>query len=259
MAIDFSKMIIKSAEEVYLFNKDTDTIKSFYDEVTSIKFTGDSDEKEVSGANGAVLAILDSKKKLTTEFTNAYYTTDGLATVTGGEADSASESNKFIIRRFEYVKLSEGKTLTLKDTPITKTVDSKSTSVVVEVDSLNSDKSIKEVVSSATVSGKVVTLTGGTVGDIYRVVYDTEVVSGVRVSDNANEFAGTYRMVANLLVEDPCDHKEYYLQADIPSLKVKTSYAIEVGDNPATMTVTGTAIKDICSSDGKFAYYTLIG
>lgn len=259
MALDFSKMIIKSAEEVYLFNKDNDTIKATYDEITDITFNGDSDEKEVNGRDGAILAVLDSKKKLSVEFTNAYYTLDGHAAVTGTEVENATEAEKFIVRRFEYIKLSADKTLTLKDAPVKKTVDDSETSVVVEVDLLNSDKSTKTIVTSkATVAGKVVTLADGIEGDIYRVVYDIEVSEAKRVTDDANEYAGTYRMIANLIVEDPCDHKEYYLQAEVPSLKVKTAYEIAVGDNPATMKVSGTAQKDVCSAIGKFATYTLI-
>ena len=259
MAIDFSKMIIKSAEEIYLFEKENDAIKASYDEVTDITFTGDSSEQEVQGRQGSILAVLDSAKKLAVEFTNAYYTMDGLAVNTGGEVSSASSTEKFTIRRFEYAKLTDDKTLTLKDTPVTKTVEGETANVLVEVDLLNADKSIKSVVEGATVAGKTVTLSEGTAGDMYRVVYDTEVESATRVIDDANEYAGTYRMIANLLVEDPCDHKEYYLQADVPSLKVKTAYEVAVGDNPATMKVSGTAQKDICSEINKFATYTLIG
>lgn len=258
MAIDFKKMIIKGAKDVYLFDKDTDTLKSYFDEVTDIKFNGDSEEKEVEGFNGSVVAVLDSKKSLTCEFTNTYFTTDGLATVMGSKEEVASADNKFIIRRFEYKKLSATKTLTLDDTPIKKSSGGSSTGVIVEVDKLNSDKTIKEVISGATVSDKTVTLTDGTEGDLYRIVYDTEVTSGIRVTDNANEFAGTYRMIANLLVLDPCSKKEHLLQADIPSYKVKTSYTVETSTDPATMNVTGSAEKDICSADGTFATYTLV-
>ena len=89
-------------------------------------------------------------------------------------------------------------------------------------------------------------------------MYDTERETAVSFTDVADEFAGTYRCVANLVCEDPCNHTEYVIQVDVPSYKVKTAYEIATGDSPSTMKVSGTALKDICGKDKKFCTYTLV-
>ena len=171
------------------------------------------------------------------------------------EVKEVTDSNKYTLRKFDIVTLSSDKTLTLEDTPATITVGEDTTSDILEVALLNTDRTTKQVVTeTATCAGKTVTLSSGTAGDLYRVVYNTEKTTGQVYLDEANSFSDTVSLYLKFLGHDACKTKDLTLYVKIPQFDFNGSFSMSGSDGkPATMKIDGSAVKSICGGNKVFA------
>lgn len=108
-----------------------------------------------------------------------------------------------------------------------------------------------------TTNGKEVSSTEIKANTKYVVSYISEAEVGKLIVNDGDSFAGNVRAVINVIGEDVCSGKEYLVQVTIPKLAIKGNYTLAIGDNPATMTVEGTATKSICDG-GKLCTFAIL-
>ena len=253
--MDFGNFIPETLEEVYASSlKNSNTVFGM-EECSSFELSGDQTTTEISGKGGDIVSILKSKKTLKFNAESPYYSLDVLSAIRGGEVKEVTDSNKYTLRKFDIVTLSADKTLTLEDTPATITVGEATTSDILEVALLNTDRTTKQVVTeTATCAGKTVTLSSGTAGDLYRVVYNTEKTTGQVYLDEANSFSDTVSLYLKFLGHDACKTKDLTLYVKIPQFDFNGSFSMSGSDGkPATMKIDGSAIKSICGGNKVFA------
>ena len=259
-SVDFDKMLFKSLEDAYFYDISSGELLAQLDEPTNCEFSGEEEEQEYNGKSGSLIAILKKNKKFNVKIDNAYVTAGGLATQMGADIVKASSDNKIVIEREELVTAVTANnvtTLTLTDTPISST-GVKRVYPAYDDNSANVDGKLT-VTTDYTVSDKTITLVDNTKTGNFIVIYDTEVSTGRLIVNDANSFSKDVRGIFNVMLIDPCDNnKEYLTQVTVPKLSISGNFTISMGDNPATMSVEGKAIKSFCGGSSELCTWAIV-
>lgn len=243
MALTKSQALIDRCLRISLFDKVTGLLAVMMPEVEDFQISVSIDnEKTATSASGATVATFEEGK--TGEITgNASFFNYGLmAAQSGTDAEEATASSKIKTPRCDVVIIADGKAK-LSQTP----VGTKGNEIGSIYEVLPDGGAGKMYTQAAEVSaeafkydaGELTAPTGVANGTSFFVFYEYESATAVHMVEDADAFAKTYRMHAEVLTADQCNPSEKTVMSVIAN-SAKLSSARDVsfttdGKHPFTL------------------------
>lgn len=183
---------------------------------------------------------------------DALFTNEVLGMLLGN--DVSTPSTPVVTRNEDIVVLSDKATLTYSPS---------TTGKLISVNKLNADGTVgtplkyKATSPSATeysITGKEITLGTGSVADGEEIIVYYKTASSTdtkQIKATVDKFAGSYRLVLDVLVRDAFTKKDFCAQIDVPNAKIEDSWNMEFkpdGD-PGVLDIPMEALKDPKSKD----------
>lgn len=256
--IGFDKLIISEIAQVRAYDRADSSFLFEFDQPKEGTLEGSNDTIFAEGKNGVRLAAFDRNKQLKFNCTNGYVVGSALAFQMGSELYELSSENTATVRKHEEVvavaKDAGVDTVTLEGTPVTDSIK--------YIYALNSDGTpgiqypvaSQASASAFSVSNGIITLPTGTVaGDKFIVPYDETVSVGKKIINSGGDYAGSVRLVIDLLCTHPCDGTTFLAQCTIPNAKVSGNFSFAFGSDPTVHNFEAEAMLDTCSSDKQLA------
>lgn len=254
--IDFSKLVISEIAQVRAFSRVDGSFLFEFDQIKEGSLEASSETVYAEGKNNVRLAAFDRNKGIKFTCSNGYIVDSALAFQMGGEITTLGSEDNKTIRDTQIITAttSSGSTLdtiTLSDTPVQDSVK--------YIYKLNGDGtpgasfSVASVASDtefAITTGGVITLpTGTTAGTKFVVPYDKVVPVGKEIVNSGASYAGSVRLVIDLLCTHPCDGSTFLAQATLPNAKVDGNFTLSIGGDPSVQEFAAEGMLDPCSED----------
>lgn len=278
---DFDKMIIESIDEVLAFSRENDELLFMFDQIISGEISSESETIYAEGRQGTQLAAFDRNKSAAFTCENGYVQAGAIATQLGTTVDKASGESKIKYDVVEIMEVKKGTTSVELGKVATNTVTGEGDNTVAVPDVkyvyvLTKDGSKKETYSlgtsatgnnftatytpetaasgntPATAAKTTITLPAAiTAADNAKIMiqYQAESSVGQEITNSADNFTGTVKLVINFVAQDPCAGNKYLMQCVMPNAKVSGSFTLSAGDSPAVQNFEAAALLDVCSVD----------
>lgn len=243
MALTKSQALIDRALRISLFNKTTGNLEVLMPEVEEFNLSVAIDnEKTATSASGATVATFEEGK--TGEITgNASFFHYGLmAAQSGTPAEQATAEAPIKTPRCDVVIIKDGKG-TLTQTPVG--TEGNEIGAIYEV--LPDGGQGKQYDQGATASATEFTYAGGTInaptgvadGTSFYVFYEYNSKTALHIIEDADKFAETYRMFAEILCSDICNSSAKTVMAVVANnAKLSTARDVSLttdGKHPFTL------------------------
>ena len=229
---------LKEVANVIFFDVSTGKPVIFFDtlKVSTIENTSESAEARGGQGNGKLMSW-DFGRTATLTMQDALLSDLSLSLLAG---TTVKDTDVEIVGREVLTVASE--TVTLKQTPITGTLN------VYKV-----EKGVMtEEITGATNVDKVVTLTGLADGDQVMAFYSyTSATGSTQVTFSADKFPATYKVVGDTIVRGE-DGVDRVMQFVIPKAKLQTNFTLTMeAENVSTFDFTLDVLVDLASEDKK--------
>ena len=290
---DFDKMIIESIDEVYCFDKETDDLLFFFDQVRNGEITSESDVVYAEGRQGVQLAAFDRNKTAGFTCENGYVQAGAIAVQLGSDLKNGATD-------YEVMETLESKTegepavatgeFTLSETPTKltgvylvgkdNTASTRLTSNDYDLDgkTLTVDDIVTYEEAEQGYSGTIYYLNGSgeyvttepadytgkdykkveTPVDTIIVHYISTTPTGKKIINAGDKFSKNIKLVINFVAQEPCGSTKYLMQCVMPNAKASGSFSLSAGDNPAVHNFEASALLDSCSTDKELFYIVMV-
>ncbi len=287
---DFDKMIIESIDEVYCFDRETDDLLFFFDQVKNGEITSESDVVYAEGRQGVQLAAFDRNKTAGFTCENGYVQAGAIAVQLGSDLVSGST---------EYEVMETLKSSKTGDTFDGAFTTSETPSKVIGVYLLGDDGTAKQRLAKGeyVLAGSAITTYTFTINDDTTTPGDYALVNGEYISSNipadydghrynrstssteyedvlvhytatsangkkiinaGDKFSQNIKLVINFVAQEPCGGHKYLMQCVMPNAKASGTFSLSAGDNPAVHNFEASALLDICSKDKELFYIVMV-
>lgn len=291
---EFDKMIIESIDEVYCFDKETDDLLFFFDQIKSGEITSESDVVYAEGRQGVQLAAFDRNKTAGFTCENGYVQAGAIAVQLGSDLKNGETS-------YEVMETLDSATSGTPAAPTgVFTLSEQATDGVTGVYLLGDDDTASErlantgyslstsdyktlTVSAVTtyevdnatgtyylVNGEYTTTEpdGTYTGDMYKAVstypakvlvhYVSSTAKGKKIINAGDKFSKNIKLVINFVAQDPCGGSKYLMQCVMPNAKASGTFSLSAGDDPAVHNFEASALLDVCSKDKELFYIVMV-
>ena len=249
---DFDKMIIESIDEVYCFDKETDDILFFFDQIRSGEITSESDVVYAEGRQGVQLAAFDRNKTAGFTCENGYVQAGAIAVQLGSDLVNGTSDDKIsyeIIETLDEDSTTAG-TYNLSETPVE----------IVGVHLVGEDGAAVSMLEATgySVDGKVLTISGNDTPDKVMVHYTAATATGKKIINAGDKFSKNIKLVINFVAQEPCGGNKYLMQCVMPNAKASGTFSLSAGDSPAVHNFEASALLDVCSTDKELFYIVMV-
>lgn len=251
------KYALKKVRCLRIYDLATGEHKVTFNDLKSVKLTGSNDTVYAEGADGAVLAAFDAKKVTNLEAENGTIDTGFIALQNGTKVEAVTNGAEISIR--EAIKLSSATTFVLSNNA-EGTVGAELKFIYKSDKGGVVGKSFTQVGSSATLatgqfqydaSTKTVTLFEGdfVVGEEIIVDYNPKFSKYNKITNEAEKFAETGKVVVDGWFTDLCDNTDVPLQIVLPKGKISGEYDFTFGDSAAVQGIKIEGLAGSCTGD----------
>ena len=204
MAFNVNELIIDRVRSIRAYDPTEGTMVYRLTQIEEPSLSCTSEGEEVTDAVGALITTLYRAKKATFSGTNSLFSLDLAAAQFGSEKEVGKVTNY----AYEVLTVSAGNTsVNLSKTP------SNDVKYIYSMEGNGiSTKFTAGTAASATefvIEGNVITVPTDFAGDLF-VEYEYEVEEGARVVNMSDEFPKTVKLLADVILRDPCDDNIVY-------------------------------------------------
>lgn len=287
---EFDKMIIESIDEVYCFDKETDDLLFFFDQIKSGEITSESDVVYAEGRQGVQLAAFDRNKTAGFTCENGYVQAGAIAVQLGSDLKNGETS-------YEVMETLDSATSGTPAAPTGVFTLSETPTSVTGVYLLGEDGTASKRLASTAYSVSTKTLTvsaittyevdnangtyylvngeytttepdGTYTGNMYKAVstypakvlvhYVSSTATGKKIINAGDKFSKNIKLVINFVAQDPCGGSKYLMQCVMPNAKASGTFSLSAGDDPAVHNFEASALLDVCSVDKELFYIVMV-
>ena len=287
---EFDKMIIESIDEVYCFDKETDDLLFFFDQIKSGEITSESDVVYAEGRQGVQLAAFDRNKTAGFTCENGYVQAGAIAVQLGSDLKNGTTS-------YEVMETLDSATSGTPAAPTGVFTLSETPTSVTGVYLLGEDGTASKRLASTAYSLSTKTLTVSAIttyevdnttgtyylvngeytttepestyaGDMYKAVstypskvlvhYVSSTATGKKIINAGDKFSKNIKLVINFVAQDPCGGSKYLMQCVMPNAKASGTFSLSAGDDPAVHNFEASALLDVCSVDKELFYIVMV-
>ena len=256
MANFLDKFTFESFDEILGFNNAKELVFAL-DEITGFNLNGGADTLDITGKLGRLLMQIERAKTLEITATNGMLSGGLLAEQFGGTIEDGT---------YDIVAMGEGTaTSTTAGTATGINVSSSATTgnEIGKIYIMSGDNEGAILTQDSTASsGKFTcTISDGTAsftfasGDITKDAkfkfYYEKTVTGKKIADESDNYAGVVRLIVNATAKDICDNR-YQAQIIVERADVRSEFSLEFGDNAMSHDFTANAQADRCHGDGEY-------
>lgn len=183
--------------------------------MTDVETTGETTYAQ-GGRGNAKLVGFSSNREARVTMQDAIFDNAALAMLTGNDIKTGAKD----VQLYEDLVLDTGKKITIQSTLALATVPG------IKIYPLTGNILGEALLPAAfTATGKEIVITGGTVGDRYRVYFTaTTAADAQTIKVTSDKFGGTFKVVADVLVRDEDTKQDFYGQFIAYNAKVEDSF-----------------------------------
>ena len=204
MAFNVNELIIDRVRSIRAYDPQSGEMKYRLTQIEEPSLSCTSEGEEVTDAVGALITTLYRAKKATLSGTNSLFSLDLAAAQFGSDKETGAVTNY----AYEVLTVSAGNTTV----ELTKTPANDVAFIyAMEGNGISTKFSAADEASATefAIAGNVITVPTDFVGDLF-VEYAYEVEEGARVVNMSDEFPKTVKLLADVILRDPCDDNTVY-------------------------------------------------
>lgn len=222
MAFNVNELIIDRVRSIRAYDPAEGTMVYRLTQIEEPSLSCTSEGEEVTDAVGALITTLYRAKRATLSGTNSLFSLDLAAAQFGTQ----KEVGKVVNYAYEVLTVSAGNTtVELKKTPANdiKFIYGMEGNGISKKFSADTDVEAEKFV----ISDKTITVPTDFEGDLF-VEYEYEVEEGARVLNMSDEFPKTVKLLADVILRDPCDDNTVYAGTVLAERAKLTPESVEI-------------------------------
>lgn len=249
--MNIDKFTITSYDQIIGFDRTTGSLEMILDELNDFKLSQEEEKTEITGKGGRTIGSLKKNKKVTGSGTNGMLSGGALAAMTGSDV----EDGEYQIRYTDTITVTENAGTTTETA--VGTVGNEIGTIYVR-DANNAYVSGGRKLTQTSASPKTgefsydpatkeITFFAGDVADGTEVIaFYNAVVTGKKISNNADSYSKTLQIFIDVTCEDGCDNL-FHGQFIIDRADFSGTFEINGGSEPATQGFEFTSLLDLCT------------
>jgi hypothetical protein len=253
-----------SLDTIYGFKPNSNELKFMLDEIQDGSISGDVEVNWMTGRRQRRLAAIKNNKTCTITANNGFVV-GGLLAAQIGDSNPISAHDSADIRTpfFERIVVGTGDTISLAHEAVGSTGDE-----IGVIYRANKDGSQGEPFTQAATPSAIEFAFDGvneielptnafSEGDVVLVFYHY-MTKGVRYTNRSADYAGSAKLVCEVLVKDICSGKELVSTVTFPKVEISDSFNISFGSDAAVHNFEAEAVADACGgSDQDYFYWDI--
>lgn len=249
--MNIDKFTITSYDQIIGFDRTTGSLEMILDELNDFKLSQEEEKTEITGKGGRTIGSLKKNKKVTGSGTNGMLSGGALAAMTGSDI----EEGEYPIRYTDTITVTANAGTTTETA--VGTVGNEIGTIYVR-DANNAYVSGGRKLTQTSASPKTgefsydpatkeITFFADDVADGTEVIaFYNAVVTGKKISNNADSYSKTLQIFIDVTCEDGCDNL-FHGQFIIDRADFSGTFEINGGSEPATQGFEFTSLLDLCT------------
>lgn len=249
--MNIDKFTITSYDQIIGFDRTTGSLEMILDELNDFKLSQEEEKADITGKGGRTIGSLKKNKKVTGSGTNGMLSGGALAAQTGSDI----EDGEYQIRYTDTITVTANAGTTT-ETAVGTVGNEIGTIYVRDANNayVSGGRKLTQT-SAAPKTGefsydpatKEVTFFDGDVADGTEVIaFYNAVVTGKKISNNADSYSKTLQIFIDVTCEDGCDNL-FHGQFIIDRADFSGTFEINGGSEPATQGFEFTSLLDLCT------------
>jgi len=254
-SVDFDKLIVDTMDLVTAYNISDGSLYFMLDQLKDGSIENGSETVYGTGKAGVRLSALNRNKSAKATVNNGYVVASAFAAQVGATIEDASAENKIAVPDVAFITLTDATKATLPYAA-SGTVGAEFPYIYkAREDKTQGEKYAIAAAASATefkytAGTKEITLPTGVfqVGDVVIVPYNREVTVGKKITNKADQFSKTARVVIDCTCRDICDMSKVYHGVFVfPKANLDGNFSMAFGSEPMAHSIAIEALQDVCS------------
>ena len=249
--MNIDKFTITSYDQIIGFDRTTGSLEMILDELNDFKLSQEEEKADITGKGGRTIGSLKKNKKVTGSGTNGMLSGGALAAQTGSDI----EDGEYQIRYTDTITVTANAGTTT-ETAVGTVGNEIGTIYVRDANNayVSGGRKLTQT-STAPKTGefsydpatKEITFFDGDVADGTEVIaFYNAVVTGKKISNNADSYSKTLQIFIDVTCEDGCDNL-FHGQFIIDRADFSGTFEINGGSEPATQGFEFTSLPDLCT------------
>ena len=223
MAFNPNELIIDRVRSIRAYDTQNGEMKYRLSQIEEPSLSCTSEGEEVTDAVGSLITTLYRAKKATFSGTNSLFSLDLAAAQFGTDKENGKVTNYYA----KVITVSKGTdTVELEKTPVENSL---TTIYAIEGNGLSTKFTAGEAASETEfrIEGNTLTVPTDFEGQLF-VDFAYEVEEGVRVVNMSDEFPKTVKLIADVILRDPCDDNTVYAGTILAERAKLTPESVEI-------------------------------
>lgn len=254
-SVDFDKLIVDTMDIVTAYNISDGSLYFMLDQLKDGSIENGSETVYGTGRAGVRLSALNRNKSAKATVNNGYVVATAFAAQVGATIEDASEANKIAVPDVAFITVTDATKVTLPFTASGTLAAEFPYIYKSRADKTQGEKYKIAAAASATefkytAASKEITLPTGKfqIGDVVIVPYNREVTIGKKITNKADEFSKTARVVIDCTCRNVCDMSQVYHGVFVfAKANIDGNFSMAFGNEPMAHSISIEALQDICS------------